>query len=80
MATEALKERLIKELEKLPEDRLQEVLDFVEYLRTKGGKRPAHKSPDELDPSKDPILKLMGIADVEPFSQNIDEELYGAQK
>lgn len=80
MVAEILKERLIKELEKLPEDRLREVLDFVEHILTKEGKRPAPKSPDELDPKKDPILKLMGIANVEPFSHNIDEELYGAQK
>jgi len=77
MTTKALKERLIKEIEKLPGDRLQEVLDFVGHILTKEGRRPAPKSPEELDPQKDPILKLMGIADVEPFSQNIDEQLYG---
>jgi hypothetical protein len=27
--------------------------------------------------SDDPILKLIGIADVEPFGHKIDEELYG---
>ncbi len=73
-----LKERLIKELEKLPEGRLQEILDFVEYILMKEEQEGAPKSPDELDPRKDPILKLIGIADVEPFSQDIDEELYGA--
>lgn len=30
----------------------------------------------ELDPKKDPIFKLMGIADAEPFSKEIDQELY----
>ena len=30
-----------------------------------------------LDPGKDPILKLMEIADVEPFTAKIDQELYG---
>jgi hypothetical protein len=58
MAAEALKEQLTKELENLPEDRLREVFDLVEYLRAKEGKRPAHKPPDELDPSKDPVLML----------------------
>jgi hypothetical protein len=80
MAAEIVKERLIKELEKLPQERLQEVLDFVEYILTKEGKRSALKSPDELDPRKDPILKLIGIADVEPFSHKIDEELYGVEQ
>ncbi len=78
MTSEALKERLIEELEKLPEDRLREVLDFVEYILTRKARRSAPPSLDELDSRKDPILKLMGIADVEPFSQKIDEELYGA--
>ena len=31
----------------------------------------------EVDLAKDPILKLMGIADLEPFSSDIDQELYG---
>lgn len=75
MAVEALKEKLIKEVEKLPEDCLQEVLNFVGYILAKEGEKPTPKSLGELDPKKDPILKLMGIADVEPFSQNIDQEL-----
>ena len=33
-----LKKKLIEEIEKLPEDRIQEVLDFVGYLRTKEAK------------------------------------------
>jgi hypothetical protein len=32
MATKALKEQLIKELEKLPAARLREALDFVGYV------------------------------------------------
>lgn len=35
MSVPGLKERLIEELEKLPEDRLREVLDYVAYLRAK---------------------------------------------
>ena len=77
MTAKALKERLIEEIGKLPKDRLREVFDFVEYLRTREENGAATKSPEDLDPQQDPILKLVGIADVEPFSQNIDEELYG---
>jgi len=32
-----------------------------------------------LDPAKDPILKLIGLVDVEPFADKIDDELYGDQ-
>ena len=77
MTAKALKERLIEELERLPEDRLREILDFVGYLRAKEAREAATRSPGDLDPQQEPILKLVGIADVEPFSQNIDEELYG---
>lgn len=75
--TKTLKDRLLEEIERLPEDRLHEVLDFIECLRTKNMKEAGAGLPESLDPQKDPILKLIGIADVEPFSQNIDEELYG---
>jgi len=77
VTAETLKERLIEELERLPEDRLREILDFVGYLRAKEAREAATRSPEDLDPQNDPILRLIGIADVEPFSRNIDEELYG---
>ena len=77
MVTKALKERLILEIEKLPEDRLREALDFVRYLRIREKNGAVTKSPEDLDPQQDPILKLVGIGDVEPFSQNIDHDLYG---
>jgi len=68
---------LIEELERLPEDRLREALDFVVYLRTREKNGAATRSPEDRDPKKDPILKLVGIADVKAFSQNIDQDLYG---
>ncbi len=77
MTAKALKERLIEEIGKLPKDRLREVFDFVSYLRTREENEAATKSPKDLDPRHDPILELIGIADVEPFSQNIDHDLYG---
>lgn len=77
MAAKVLKRQLIKEIEKLPEDRLQEVLDFVEYLQMREAKGVMSNTSENLDPQQDPILKLMGIANVEAFSHNIDKELYG---
>ena len=77
MAAKALKERLIEEIGKLPKDCLQEIFDFVGYLRTREENGAARKSPEDLDPQQDAILKLVGIADVEPFSQSIDHDLYG---
>ena len=78
MAAESLKERLIEELKKLPEDRLQEVLDFVEYLRTEEEKRSVRKAPEELDPKRDPLLKFIGGVAHGSLAKGIDEELYGS--
>lgn len=67
------KKRVLKEIEKLPEDYLREVRDFVDHLlKTKRGAKEA-----KLKSEKDPVLELIGIADVEPFGHNIDSELYG---
>lgn len=75
-ASVPLRERLMAHLQRLPEDRLREVLDFTEYLLVKEGQE---KEPQgELDPSQDPILELVGLADVPPFSHIIDSELYEA--
>ena len=73
---EEIKQKLLEEVDELPEERLAEVLDFVGYLLTK----TTSQAPDgrlDLDPAQDPILKLIGIADVEPFGHEIDKELYG---
>lgn len=73
---EELKKRLMEEVEHLPEEKLGEVLDFVGYLVTKT-KVQEHPESVELDPARDPILKIIGIGDSEPIAHRIDEELYG---
>jgi hypothetical protein len=78
MATKASKERLIEELEKLPEVRLREVLDFVGYLRTKEENGAVTKLPEGLDPDKDPLLKFVGGVSHGSLAKEIDEELYGS--
>jgi hypothetical protein len=55
---------------------VQNILDFSEFLLFKGHKKEFVRST-ELDPKEDPILKIIGIADVEPFANKIDQELYG---
>ncbi|HDO21279.1 MAG TPA: DUF2281 domain-containing protein [Nitrospirae bacterium] len=69
----ALKKRLINRVEKLSDTDIREILDFVEFLQAKRCKR---KAVSELDLEKDPILKFMGISDIEPFADKIDQELY----
>jgi len=91
MSSEKIKENIIKEINKLPEESLKEVNDFVSFILAKSGfnrkKRSYHhslarqreilKQSKELNPAKDPLLKIIGIADVEPFANRIDKELYG---
>jgi len=69
---QAMKEKLLQELDELSEHRLQEVLNFAE-----GVKRKEMENRAALDPQADPILRLIGIAEVEPFAHTIDHELYG---
>ncbi len=78
MAAKALKERLIEELEKLPEDRLQEILSFVDCLRAKETREAATKLPENLDSQKDPLLKFIGGVSHGSLAKEIDEELYGS--
>ena len=63
---EGLKQKLLERITDLPEGRLQEVLDFIDFLRTR-------EHQDE-----DPILQIVGSLSGEPFSaEEIEQELYG---
>ena len=69
-----LKKRLFDSLERVPERDIQEISDFVEFILSRRHKRKPTKT--NLSPQKDPILKIMGRANVKPFSKDIDIELY----
>ena len=72
-----LKERLAQEIDKLPEDRLQEVLNFVRYLLSRE-QMAWEKEPEmDLDPAKDPILSFIGGVSLGTLAKDIDSELYG---
>jgi hypothetical protein len=72
------KQQLMEAINKLPDFALQEVFDYTEFLLTRRPKKTSALARKKLDPRKDPLLKLLGIADVEPFAHKIDMELYGA--
>lgn len=66
--TQSLKEKLLEELANLPQYRLQEVLDFVAFLRSR-------------ESGEDPILNVAGCLSGEPISaKEIEEELYGEDR
>ncbi len=71
------KKKLLENIDKLPESDIQEIIDFVDFILSKKDREKNRSHITKLDPNKDPILKLMGIADVEPFAYKIDQELYG---
>jgi hypothetical protein len=61
-----VKENLLEKISDLPEAKLQKVLDFVDFLRSR-------KSEVE-----DPILNVAGCLSGTPLSgSEIEEELYG---
>ena len=63
---EGLKQKLLERITDLSEGRLQEVLDFIDFLRTR-------EHPDE-----DPILQVAGSLSGDPLSaEEIEQELYG---
>jgi hypothetical protein len=75
MTTRTLdKEIFLNALEKLPDENVKELLDFTEFLLLR---QQIKKSKLRIDPDKDPILGLIGLANEEPFADKIDEELYG---
>jgi hypothetical protein len=74
--TAILKDLVVENLGKLSKSEIQNVLKFSEFLLFEGHKKESVHI-GSLDPEMDPILRIIGIADVEPFASEIDQELYG---
>lgn len=70
-----LKEDLLNKIEKLPEDRLAEALDFIQSLLKKRTKPPVLNS---LDPQHDPLLRFIGGVTDGSLAASIDDELYAS--
>ncbi len=70
-----IKERLLATIEEIPESKLGEILDFMEFLLEK----ERHKGERRLDlePGKDPILEYIGGVTHGSLAEDIDGELYG---
>lgn len=68
-----VKEKLLAEIEVLPEQRLPEVLDFVAFLRHQEDVRLGTLA---TGPSRDPLLEYIGGIDHGSLARNIDQDLY----
>jgi len=70
-----IKKRLLTAIEEIPESKLGELLDFMEFLLEKEHHRKKGKL--DLDPGKDPILDFIGGVSHGSLAKDIDRELYG---
>jgi len=70
------KSELLREIEQLPNPCLVELQNFIRYLKFKQSSAKVKSEKLTLSPENDPILSLIGLADVAPFSDNIDDTLY----
>ena len=72
---ELIRDKLRTAIEKIPEHKLGELLDFTEFLLEK--ERSEKDATLDLEPAKDPILKYIGGVSLGSLAKNIDSELYG---
>jgi hypothetical protein len=73
--TKEVRDRLFTAIEGIPENRLGEVLDFMEFVLEK--ERHKKEKRSVLDPVKDPILEYIGGVSHGALAKDIDAELYG---
>ena len=79
ISAETIKQEIFSEIEKLPEQKLPEVLDFVGYLLFKEDSLTfsLQKQLTSLNPQDNPLLQFIGAVSHGDLAQDIDEELYG---
>jgi len=75
---QSTKRDLYREIEQLSSPYFMELQNFIRYLKFKQASKINTDERLVLPPENDPILRLIGQIDVTPFSNNIDDTLYGA--
>jgi hypothetical protein len=74
------KEQIRVALDRLPEEKHEEVLDFIEFLEHRidaSDDEASENGREELDPSENPLRDFIGSVSHGSLAQNIDEDLYG---
>jgi hypothetical protein len=72
------RQKLAHDIEHLSNTHIMELQKFVQYLKFKQASTVASSCEIRaIQPEDDPILFAFGIVDVQPFSEKIDETLYG---
>ncbi len=75
MMEKRIKDRLITAIEEIPETKLEELLDFMEFLLERDRHKKEQKA--DLDLGNDPILEYIGGVSHGSLAKGIDSELYG---
>lgn len=70
-----VKEKLLAEIEVLPEHRIAEVLDYIYFLQYQES-RVMVEAVKAGNGQSDPLSEFIGGVEVDNIAQNIDEELY----
>ncbi|NEP40291.1 MAG: hypothetical protein F6K35_14060 [Okeania sp. SIO2H7] len=71
-----IKEELQKGIEKLPEHKIPEVLQFVNFLLYSQEQFFSQGVDKKEEMEDDPLADFIGAVEVASLTQNIDEELY----
>ncbi len=74
------KEEVLRELRNLSKERINEVIDFIGYLKSKDVKRRGNNKTDALAASDNVLLSIVGIGESgEPhnLAKNHDKYAYG---
>ncbi len=74
------KEKVIKELGNLSEEKIDEVIDFIGYLKSREDRRRKVKKIDIFDTRDNALLSFIGIGESSPphdLAENHDKYVYG---
>ena len=74
------KEKVIKELGGLSKEKIDEVIDFIGYLKSKEPRRRRYKKIDTPDNRDNVLLSFVGIGESSrphDLSENHDKYVYG---
>ena len=74
------KEKVLKELGDLSKERINEIIDFIGYLKSQDARRGRNKKIDTLDTRDNVLLSIVGIGESAAphnLAQNHDKYAYG---
>ena len=76
----SIKEHIIEKIKSLPENRLEEIVDFIEFVEAKK-KRELEPAPERIGGEKaDPLSQVIGICEgPSDLAERHDKYVYGTR-